>query len=337
MNSINRRLKELVLAAVAPGDDLSNYDVYITGHSLGGALATLFTADIAEFGMDAGRALPQLEPGDPWWNGLASAFGKGKSPLGPPPPPPRPKSLRMYNFGSPRVGNEAFVRRFEGLMRDGKIDEAYRIVNGEDVVARNPRSMNGLVLGSISYDHCGPTVLISPPKEEEGEEGAAGGGGTPNVLWVEGEDDDTACPVRDGAATTSPLAEGNLLGDLLKTVKEERSASVDGPAFDVSKLGSMASKVAGRLQSVSADDLASVVGIDKGFTQREVKMIQSLFDGRALAHHMEDEYYKGMGMATGYVALVGEELRRIDGREDLLAVMDAEPQEGLGLSETLDA
>jgi hypothetical protein len=40
IDSISRRLKELVLAAVAPGEDLSNYDLLVTGHSLGGALAT---------------------------------------------------------------------------------------------------------------------------------------------------------------------------------------------------------------------------------------------------------------------------------------------------------
>lgn len=55
LNSISRRLKELIIAAVPPEHDLSMYDVVITGHSLGGALATLFTTDVAEYGFDAGR------------------------------------------------------------------------------------------------------------------------------------------------------------------------------------------------------------------------------------------------------------------------------------------
>jgi hypothetical protein len=44
-DSISRRLKELLLAAV--GGDFSGWEVLVTGHSLGGALATLFTTDLA--------------------------------------------------------------------------------------------------------------------------------------------------------------------------------------------------------------------------------------------------------------------------------------------------
>jgi Lipase (class 3)/C2 domain len=36
MESISRRLKELILAAVAPGEEISDYDMLVTGHSLGG-------------------------------------------------------------------------------------------------------------------------------------------------------------------------------------------------------------------------------------------------------------------------------------------------------------
>ena len=36
MESISRRLKELILATVAPGEDISDYDMLVTGHSLGG-------------------------------------------------------------------------------------------------------------------------------------------------------------------------------------------------------------------------------------------------------------------------------------------------------------
>ncbi len=44
--AVNRRLKELLVAACAgtPGD----WEVVVTGHSLGGALATLMTAEIAQ-------------------------------------------------------------------------------------------------------------------------------------------------------------------------------------------------------------------------------------------------------------------------------------------------
>ena len=55
LDSISRRLKELVLAAVAPGENLLNYDLLVTGHSLDGALMTCFVTDMAEYGMDAGR------------------------------------------------------------------------------------------------------------------------------------------------------------------------------------------------------------------------------------------------------------------------------------------
>jgi len=93
-------LKELTLAAVAPGDDISQYELIVTGHSLGGALSTLFTSDIAEFGIDAGRGLPTKATSEPWWNAL-NLFGKEAVNLDKA-KPPRPKSLKLYNFGSPR-------------------------------------------------------------------------------------------------------------------------------------------------------------------------------------------------------------------------------------------
>ncbi len=35
LNSISRKLKELILATVAPGDSITDYDLIVTGHSLG--------------------------------------------------------------------------------------------------------------------------------------------------------------------------------------------------------------------------------------------------------------------------------------------------------------
>jgi hypothetical protein len=52
MNSNYRRLNEVILPAVAPGESISDYAL-VTGNSLGAALATLFITDSREFGIDA--------------------------------------------------------------------------------------------------------------------------------------------------------------------------------------------------------------------------------------------------------------------------------------------
>lgn len=322
LNSISRRLKELVLAAVAPGEDLAQYDVLVTGHSLGGALATCFVMDVAEYGCDAGRGLPQLAPSEAWWSSIASTLTGKKVSLGAPPPPPRPKSLKMYNFGSPRVGNEAFCQKFDSMIENGMINEAYRIVNDQDVVTRTPRTVNALVLGNIGYEHCGPTVLITElayqmannkmMKEEGGEQPQVQ---RTEILWIEGQSDDRPCPVRDGNALSDPLGSGSLLGDIMTSFQNdddefnnERNNELDTSPFNLAKLGNIAGKVTGRLQQLSAEDLASIVGIDKQFTRREMKFIQSLLSGEGLSHHMEDKYYQGMGMCCGFAALPGQEL-----------------------------
>ena len=275
MNSISRRLKELILATPAPGEDISHYDMLVTGHSLGGALATLFVMDIAESGIDAGRALPQMDPSDDWWKSITSTFmgdkdkdkRKGIA-------PPRPKSLRMYNFGSPRVGNKAFADAFGALQKQGHISEAYRIVNGNDVVPRTPRTINALAFGFIDYEHCGSTALVSLSStagdDEDGEPII-----TPK-LWIEGESDDSACPVRDGTPLTSPLAHGSLLSELVEraqgTLGEEVDKS-DMMAY-VSNLPKLATIVSDRLKKVTTTDITSLLGIEREFTQREITMIQ---------------------------------------------------------------
>ena len=113
----------------------------------------------------------------------------------------------MYNFGSPRVGNDAFCEKFDSFLGNG-IDEAYRIVNDQDVVARFPRTVNALAFGSTGYDHCGPTVLITELANQIA-------GSNADTLWIEGQSDDKTCPVRDGSARGDPLGSGSLLGDLM--------------------------------------------------------------------------------------------------------------------------
>eukprot|EP01083_Nonionella_stella_P255203 876245_1 len=95
--------------------------------------------------------------------------------------------------------------------------------------------------------------------------------------------------------------------------KEEESSS----PFNFAKLGSMAKDVTGRLQKISAEDLGSVIGVDARFTQRELKVAQSILSGEGLFHHMEDKYYQGMGMCAGFAALPGEDLTPLEELENM--------------------
>jgi hypothetical protein len=88
------------LADIGGGAAPGRWRVALTGHSLGGGLATLAALDLA------------LRP----W---AAAR--------------RPK-LTLVNFGSPRVGNRAFARAL-----DEHVPDAWRFVNGDDAVVSLPR------------------------------------------------------------------------------------------------------------------------------------------------------------------------------------------------------
>lgn len=85
---------------ISSGDFNSNTDVYIGGHSLGGALATIATMHIAK----------------------NNTFKT---------------SINLYTFGSPKVGNNEFADKFNQLVDQNKI-KAFRFVNSEDIITRVP-------------------------------------------------------------------------------------------------------------------------------------------------------------------------------------------------------
>ena len=103
----------------------------------------------------------------------------------------------MYTFGAPRVGNSEFARFFDSLNL-----EAFRIVNGADIVARMPRHANSAG-ALLDYEHVGKTVLI-----EEVDNAVAGG------FWVEGVSAAEQCPLRDVSPITNPFSPGLVLGDI---------------------------------------------------------------------------------------------------------------------------
>ena len=202
-DSVAQRLKQLLL--VAARDSPSSYDLELTGHSLGGALASLFALDVAG-GVDTSRALPvRPRVGRSWFDPRSLFYTQSTEKL---PVSVVPKntfrSLSLVTFGGPRAGDGAFAAAL-----DGAIPRSFRVVNDQDIIARLPRG--------FSYNHAGRTVLVAENTDE---------------LWVEGRDDGE-CPLkltdaarRDANLMTSPLAEGSALNALIDKIL---SSSGDKP------------------------------------------------------------------------------------------------------------
>ena len=268
--SINRRLKELLVSACAgtPGE----WDLLITGHSLGGALASLIAPDLVGK-VDTTRGFKERD--DTSWWGQAQRLGKqltesakevvyGEL--------PRLRKVQMYTFGAPRVGNSQFAAYFNEVF-DGR--EAFRIVNDADIVPRLPRGGNaaGLVL---DYDHVGRTgeqhhrrahtrqqhhrrtharqqhhrrthahLQCASPSHRpptpppsvliaEGTTVAKGFDG----FWVEGTSDDADCPLRGVSPLSNPFSSGQLLGDAGQQARQLASGAwskIDAAAKEKSR------------------------------------------------------------------------------------------------------
>ena len=75
------------------------YQIWVTGHSLGAAISTLCALELYSSGL---------------------------------------KSLNVYNYGCPRVGNSEFAQYY-----DSRIPNTFRVVNGRDVVPTVPPKVLG--------------------------------------------------------------------------------------------------------------------------------------------------------------------------------------------------
>ncbi len=93
---------ETILTKEFPPGTSKQKNIFITGHSLGGALATLAASHIIKLICD---------------NKISA-----KPPI-------------LYTFASPRVGDSVFANNFS------KLDECYRIANSEDIVPKIPIPM----------------------------------------------------------------------------------------------------------------------------------------------------------------------------------------------------
>lgn len=148
------RIRILMLIKVAIGFDedhlesMFKWHVYVTGHSLGGALATLLALELST---------SQLAK-----HGVIS--------------------VTMYNFGSPRVGN----RRFTDLF-NAKVKDSWRVVNHRDIIPTVPRLMGYCHVAQPVYLAAGDIekVLLNDEFRTDGYEGDVIGEATPDVLVSE--------------------------------------------------------------------------------------------------------------------------------------------------------
>ncbi|KAJ9555628.1 hypothetical protein OSB04_010242 [Centaurea solstitialis] len=149
-DSVRTRIISLIKTAIAYQDDgaadqASKWHVYVTGHSLGGALATLLALELSS-------------------SQLAKRGGI---------------SVTMYNFGSPRVGNKKFAEVY-----NEKVKDSWRVVNHRDIIPSIPRLMGYCHVAHPIYLAAGDAenTLENLELLGDGYEGDVIGESTPDAL-----------------------------------------------------------------------------------------------------------------------------------------------------------
>ncbi|XP_057958863.1 uncharacterized protein LOC131151613 isoform X2 [Malania oleifera] len=140
------------LMLVPAGDNgvelLPEWHVYVTGHSLGGALATLLALELSSSQLAKHGAI----------------------------------SVTMYNFGSPRVGNKRFAELY-----NEKVKDSWRVVNHRDIIPTVPRLMGYCHIAQPVYLAAGnlTDALENIELLGDGYQGDVIGESTPDVLVSE--------------------------------------------------------------------------------------------------------------------------------------------------------
>jgi len=108
------------------------------------------------------------------------------------------------------------------------------------------------------------------------------------------------------------LAEGSLLADLYNLTM---SSFGDESPLSWNKFTDAASKLSERFKTLTTLDVATILGIERSFTEREFKIIKSILKGQAFKHHREYEYFAGMGRASGFLVQAGQEIRDLESND----------------------
>ncbi|KAA8527840.1 hypothetical protein F0562_035291 [Nyssa sinensis] len=151
-DSVRTRIISLIKLAVGyiddPAEPLHKWHVYVTGHSLGGALATLLALELSSSQLAKHGAI----------------------------------SVTMYNFGSPRVGNKKFAEVY-----NEKVKDSWRVVNHRDIIPTVPRLMGYCHVAQPVYLAAGDlnNALENMELLGDGYQGDVIGESTPDVLVSE--------------------------------------------------------------------------------------------------------------------------------------------------------
>ncbi|KAK1314193.1 Receptor-like serine/threonine-protein kinase ALE2 [Acorus calamus] len=148
-DSVRIRIMTLVKTSIGFCEDNletgPKWHVYVTGHSLGGALATLLALELSSSQMAKCGAI----------------------------------YVTMYNFGSPRVGNKKFAEVY-----NEKVKDSWRIVNHRDIIPTVPRLMGYCHVAQPVYLAAGDLKdsLAKVELLEDGYQGDIIGEATPDVI-----------------------------------------------------------------------------------------------------------------------------------------------------------
>ncbi|XP_010527179.1 PREDICTED: uncharacterized protein LOC104804568 isoform X2 [Tarenaya hassleriana] len=151
-DSVRIRIISLLKLAIGYIDNVAEppykWHVYVTGHSLGGALATLLALELA-----------------------SSQLAKQGT-----------ITVTMYNFGSPRVGNKRFADVY-----NQKVKDSWRVVNHRDIIPTVPRLMGYCHVAQPVYLGAGGLrdTLESMELQKDGYHGDVIGEATPDILVSE--------------------------------------------------------------------------------------------------------------------------------------------------------
>ncbi|KAL7145096.1 hypothetical protein ABFS83_07G056500 [Erythranthe nasuta] len=151
-DSVRTRLISLIKQAIGYRgdslDQLRKWHIYVTGHSLGGALATLMALELSSSQLAKHGAI----------------------------------SVTMYNFGSPRVGNKIFAQVY-----NQKVKDSWRVVNHRDIIPTVPRLMGYCHVAQPVYLAARDIGNTKDNLDvlEDGYQGDVIGEATPDVLVTE--------------------------------------------------------------------------------------------------------------------------------------------------------